>query len=225
MNSKIKNHHKSIPEMYQQLRTDPAKRHCCMVEDVNHQFFLYNRPEENNVVARAVHKIWPGFESFSEENRQTILAYHDELFKRNPPKGQSDVDTALWVWFGLCSKSTDRTTTEAKTPGGRSSTILSSRYSRGRAWADNLGAESIKTPQALQCYRMLRDELSKREQEDLGGMPPEVAAKYEGPSISEEEFRQVVTARAGELHTKQDPWRIFQYYRPQLMQAGIIRRS
>ena len=227
MNSKILKHrtHSSIPETYQSLNLRPERQHCCLVEDVHHQFMLYDRPEANNVVARAIHKIWPTFEHFLEEKKQTILAYHDELFKSNPPRGQDEVQTALYVWFGLCDRAADRTTRTPVTQAGRNSSILASKYSRGPKWSENYSAAELRTPQLLQCYRFLRDSLRAQEERDLGGMPPEVVKQYPGPTVTEEEMRQVVAKRAGELHTKQDPWRIFQYYRPQLMKLGIIRRN
>lgn len=45
------------------------------------------------------------------------------------------------------------------------------------------------------------------------------------PSFSEEELQQVVEQHAFMLHTKQDPWRIFQYYRGKLISAGVMRLS
>ena len=42
---------------------------------------------------------------------------------------------------------------------------------------------------------------------------------------TEPELKQVIhaAARSGALKTKQDPWRIFQYYRSHLLNAGILR--
>jgi hypothetical protein len=44
-------------------------------------------------------------------------------------------------------------------------------------------------------------------------------------TISEKDLKDAVIKRAAELKTRQDPWRIFQYYRPQLIQAKLIRHS
>lgn len=40
--------------------------------------------------------------------------------------------------------------------------------------------------------------------------------------ISEADAMKAVADRKDELRTRQDPWRIFQYYRPRLNEAGII---
>ena len=44
-------------------------------------------------------------------------------------------------------------------------------------------------------------------------------------TCTEAKLREVVQARAQELKTKQDPWRIFQYYRPQLVKLGFIAHN
>lgn len=43
----------------------------------------------------------------------------------------------------------------------------------------------------------------------------------EGP-VSEEKLREIAAQRAEELKTKQDPWRIFQYYRPRLINEDFL---
>lgn len=45
------------------------------------------------------------------------------------------------------------------------------------------------------------------------------------PSFSEEELQKIVEEHAFMLHTKQDPWRVFQYYRGKLISAGVMRLS
>jgi hypothetical protein len=41
--------------------------------------------------------------------------------------------------------------------------------------------------------------------------------------ITEGRMQDIVNDRADELQTRQDPWRIFQYYRPELMDCQLIR--
>lgn len=43
------------------------------------------------------------------------------------------------------------------------------------------------------------------------------------PYFTEAELEGLLNLRAGELHTRQDPWRIFQYYRGRLITSGFLR--
>lgn len=45
--------------------------------------------------------------------------------------------------------------------------------------------------------------------------------------FTEDEMKAVIAegAAAGQLKTKQDPWRIFQYYRPKLIQYDVLRQT
>jgi hypothetical protein len=67
---------------------------------------------------------------------------------------------------------------------------------------------SIHTPQAKVCYQILIDG---------------VKAHPEG--ITETDLKALVNTRAAEIRTRQDPWRIFQYYRPTLIKAKLVRHD
>lgn len=45
------------------------------------------------------------------------------------------------------------------------------------------------------------------------------------PTFSEDELQGIVEKHGFMLHTKQDPWRIFQYYRGKLIASGVMRLS
>lgn len=74
----------------------------------------------------------------------------------------------------------------------------------------SLGASkeiAIKTPQARVCYEILLECLKgKRE-------------------CTEAELKAKVEEQGVRLKTRQPAWRIFQYYRPQLIQAGLVKRN
>lgn len=46
-------------------------------------------------------KIWNNFDEFAKQNKQTILAYHEEFFKSEPPKKQDLITTSLYCWAHL----------------------------------------------------------------------------------------------------------------------------
>lgn len=46
---------------------------------------------------------------------------------------------------------------------------------------------------------------------------------HDSDQISEGELKALIVANAAKLNTRQDPWRIFQYYRSKLNSAGFFR--
>jgi len=207
-----------IPEIYRTLTREAGRQHQCIVEDKNAQFFRFNTPAENHIIADAIVKMWPNFNKFSEEPKQNLLTYHANLFKAEPPTDQDLVTTAVYTWFKMCDIATDRT---AKTPTnpetGRKSTITNRKYFRGLEMR-----EEPKTPQAIACTRIFRETIAAKETKELTGMPEDVKKTYV-PFLTEGELKTAVEGRAGELRTRQDPWRIFQYYRPNLIALKIVR--
>lgn len=196
----------SIPEMYRTLNRDASRTKQCIVEDVHFQFFRFNTPAENHIVSTGVQNIWPNFNKFAEMPKAQILTYHAQLFKSEPPEGQDLVTSAVYVWYKLCDIATDRTIKTPTDPiSGKRSTISASTYSLGSITDVPLGL--IKTPQASACYKIFRETLDTAE------------------SITEAKLKEAIMARAGELKTRQDPWRIFQYYRPSLIKLNVLRRQ
>jgi len=196
----------SIPEMYRTLKQDPTVTKNCIVEDVHFQFFRFNHPSENHIVKDAVQNIWPTFDKFAETPKAQLLTYHAQLFKSEPPETQDLTITALMVWYKLAEIATNRTFKAPTDPiSGKKSTTSASTYKLGSIVTPELGL--IKTPQALACYKIFKETLAARD------------------FITEAELKVAVIARAGELRTRQDPWRIFQYYRPTLIKLLVLRRE
>ena len=80
--------------------------------------------------------------------------------------------------------------------------ISTSKYSLGTS-----KEITIKTPQARTCYEILVECLKgKRE-------------------ITEAGLRAKVEEQGARLRTRQPAWRIFQYYRPELIKAGLVKRN
>lgn len=209
----------SIPAIYQSLTRDASRQHCTIVEDTHGQYFRFNRVEENHILKDAIQKVWTKFDTFADEPKQTLLTYHANLFKSEPPKDQDLTTTALYIWFKMCDIATDRTVKTPKTTEGRVSSLGSRRY----VLTDKeMNVAEIKTPQAITSYRILSDAIAAKTALDTKDMPDDVKKEYK-PHVTEEELKKLVINRAGELKTKQDPWRIFQYYRPTLIKLGLIR--
>jgi len=207
----------SIPEVYTGVVRDTKLTKLCMIEDTHNQYFLFESSSKNSIVKEAVQKIWPSFDSFAEQNKATLLTYHSNLFNAEPPKDQDLITTAVYCWYKLCMTAQDRTGRLGTQPGavtpidpttGKRSNLLTRKYFFGSIKpTDQELPGLIKTPQAIACYRIFRDALGTTE------------------SISENDLKTKVIERAGELRTRQEPWRIFQYYRPTLMKALLLRHD
>ncbi len=65
----------------------------------------------------------------------------------------------------------------------------------------------IKTPQAKTCFTIFVDCIAKKDH------------------VTEKELRDLVEKRVSELRTRQPAWRIFQYYRPQLIASKLMVRE
>lgn len=209
----------SIPAIYHTVNRDASRTNQCLVEDVHGAFFRFNTPQENHILKDGIQKIWPNFNVFSDEPKQTLLTYHAALFKSEPPKDQNLIDTATWIWFALCDKATDRTAKTPVTAEGRISSLGTRKY----VLTDKeMSVAEVKTPQAITCYRILSDAIKAQYEIDIKDMPEDVK-KVHKAHVTEENLKKQVLNRAGEIKTRQDPWRIFQYYRPTLIKLGLIR--
>jgi len=207
---------KSTPEMYVGLVQDARNVNRCLMEDVDLNYTLCDSFSQieamksyEELVKPTIGKVWKNFNEFEEKvNEQTALTYHEQLFGKNPPDKQELVTTKLLVWHKLCSTAKNNLTNQSGTPKdpetGRKSTILNSVYTRGEITE---GTADIKTYQALKCLELFRNCIGEREE------------------ITEGELKQYVIDHADVLKTRQDPWRIFQYYRPTLIKAKLIRRK
>lgn len=208
---------KSIPTIYHELPTSATRTTICVMEDLNGNFSLHNNRSAleklqsfSALIKDTIQKIWDGFDAFTRENKQTILAYHANLFGAEPPKNQDIVITALYTWNKIIKAAkTDMTTEVPVSATGRKSTIGLCEYTLGPTEGDG----QLKTPQAKACLKLFRQCLTER------------SANKDKPMITEEVLKQFIVDHASELHTRQEPWRIFQYYRPELISQNLLHRK
>jgi hypothetical protein len=195
---------KSLPTIYHSLNCSKENENACLVEDIHGGFFIFESPAECHILKEAIHKSWACLSKFMEENKQTILTYHATIFKAEPPKDQLIEVTARYTWNKIFPTATDRRAPIIPTTSsGRKSTIGLCEYHKGL----KSDATGLKTPQASTCYKMFIECLDTHE------------------CVTETTLRKYVEDNAGRLHTRQDPWRIFQYYRPLLITEQLITRK
>lgn len=216
MAKKTKTTAKSTPEIYIGLISDSANLRRCLIEDVDSNYSLFENGKQLEglksyevLIKPTIAKRWDSFNQFEETvNEQTALTLHENLFGKNPPEGQDLVTTKLHVWHKLCTTAknnlTDKTGTQTDPVTNRKSTILNCVYMPGEITE---GTADVKTYQALKCLELFRDCIGDREE------------------VTEGELKQYVIDHADILKTRQEPWRIFQYYRPTLIKAKLMRRK
>lgn len=161
----------------------------------------------------ATHHGWTEF----ADSRDTA-SFHDlhvSLFKKPPAKSLTKDDISLYCWAHIVTNATDRldlkSTEELQKKksgvrGGPRTSLLGRKY----RLKDPVGSgETLAMPpQAMVCLSILKDAL----------------IAVDDDQITEKELQDAVVeaAKTGRLVTRQDPWRIFQYYRPELMKAHLI---
>jgi hypothetical protein len=192
-----------VPEIYQGLvrSNESAKTKICI--DLEGEVYKYDTACP--LVTRSIAHNWPGWDGgFDKQGKEDILEWHKKLFKVEPPKNQDLTDTSLMCYLKLVSLAKDRTSEAGEKLVKKEKKIMSREY-----WIPE-GADPsvIQTPQAKVCFAIVYDATEK-------------GTKH----ITEEELRKHVYARGGELKTRQDEWRIFQYYRPMLVQKGVLKHS
>lgn len=133
---------------------------------------------------------------------QTILAYHEQ-YLGEVPKKQGIAVTAAYLWSYFCREAKPHLDgTNADGTKKRESSLDERVYTvTTKKWAE----AGIPTRQAKVCYEILCACLDQKGQ------------------VTEKLLKSKVDERQAEIKTKQDPWRIFQYYRPALIKAGLIR--
>lgn len=198
-----------IPAAYQMLslplKKDGADRKVAI--DIDGKIHVFKDKSSQIPADIQVDTGWENFDKFVALPKQTVLAYHEQYFKCEPPKGQSLTTTATYVWAYFIKEGTPRLEhTKSDGTPERKSSLGSRKYFLGKRAAEFDKHSAQYPPQMKTCFAFL-----------LGNI------KQDRDHITEEDFKRVVMERQAELKTRQDPWRIFQYYRPRLIQEGMVR--
>ena len=144
------------------------------------------------------------FDDLTSRQQSVIESLHLEFLKCEPPKKQNRMTTSLYLWAWLVKNATPHLVNiAADGTKERKSTISTRCYSRG---AVDKSPENL-TPQAKVCLTIF------------------IALIGDAQSVTEGDLRRKVEERAAELKTRQDPWRIFQYYRPKLIALKLLKHD
>ena len=205
------------------LTTDDKKRYNYpLVQSQDGLWYVF--PNEATTVAiinpRKVHVSWA---KFSEEMELAPAILHDlfvTAFNREPTKSEAKdtIEMSIMVWMQLSKTAMNRLNSA---PDPKS---LNDKGEVKRVFKklQNRGYEVIKLevdpalklpPQAKTCLEFFSElvkEANPSGEDKIVTIPEKVVQDY----VLKEQAR---------LATRQDPWRIFQYYRPTLIKNGNIR--
>jgi hypothetical protein len=210
------------PEIYQGLElNNNTLKHYCLVQDKLGGWFKFSSVSSNHIVAEAtslVYKDWTTFDDLHEGKLETLTALHTSLFKAPPIKDSTRIDISVACWHKLVLIAEDRLKDSPKNPAAKQATASKKSYESrlyipvklpDGTWPPT----EIKTPQAKACMTILRETATQSDPED------------HTVSLTEKDFHAAIMSRASELKTRQDPWRIFQYYRSLLVQIGVLKHD
>lgn len=200
--------------LYERLPMDNGCQNDCLVLDKHGTWFRFPSSSHCTIVEAGIEKKIPGFAKFDDlVTLDEAVTAHSKLFGEEPAKSLDPIMVKLAVWKGLCHNengaknrmekpvAVDHTTGEPK----RVKKLANRKYVLVKNdWA------AIHIPQALACLRIIRDSVTPGGDGVVG-------------EVTEELLKAKIMERQAELHTRQDPWRIFQYYRPRLIEAQILR--
>lgn len=201
----------------------------CLVRDKHGQWIKYRSPQFISVMGEARAEVYNDWEKYYEmycEDMDHLRGEHKKLFGKMPVKSLDASELSILVWAKLCALAKDRSDLggavnpdtgerEDNRKGPRKS-LLSRRYGLGKTRPGDL--KDLNLPkQAIVCYQILRDACMQPAADDPDG-------EWVESDCTEEELKEAVQNAHdnGVLVTNQDPWRIFQYYRPRLVQEHLI---
>ena len=158
-------------------------------------------------------EVWTCWESFYDNCTLEDLARVAKRIQfKHPGDKLNKLDLSLLIWRDMCKiarveGSSGRTKGAASRSAGK---LANRKYVRVKD-SDLSAAEIVQRdesvralcPQASVCYQIF------------------ISAGTD--EVPEARMRELVEEHADEIKTKQDPWRIFQYYRPMLIRERLIR--
>lgn len=167
---------------------------------------------------RAIYANWEAFSHKADtaEGVAELEHLHQICFEEPVPKDlvKDPIELSIRVFVQLAATALDRLDSGSKTPGPRG--MAKKLENRMYECLSFEVPHNIKMPpQAKECLKFLA-ELAALDEYKINESRAIV-------TIPEKVVREKVMRDQLRLHTRQDPWRIFQYYRPVLIKEKLIR--
>lgn len=214
--------------IYQGLDRSDAVKHAVLVCNSLGEWFRFKLWTDRVMIMNREEE-FKDFEEFKKygvslNDKPAAVELYTKHFGFPPPKNAKVEQIAEAVWCKMYAKAKDRTE-DYRTGGGRD--VVTGKKKRKR----NLDGRKYWIPDAPNA-EAARETMSK-----LGSLPPQAKAclkifqkelkDSDKTSLTESEVKDMVMRARdrGDMKTKQDPFRIWQYYRPTLVEAGLIKHD
>jgi hypothetical protein len=205
---------------YANLNMDNKNLKLCLAWDTEGHIFKFDSRSHVHLTTANTTAIYASWEEFSNDpawTEERIRAKHVELFGSDWPKKSNKLEASTKIWHMWVSKAEDRIKTSPSNPVNQvqvnpDGTTKASRKStigaRVYTFLGRPAGATLKTPQAMACLKIVEESVDATTK-----------------TITEENLKAIVYTRSAELRTKQDAWRIFQYYRPQLIAGKFLKHN
>lgn len=160
-------------------------------------------------------KVYDNFDAFLKEDDQRVASLYATAFGEEPSQAllKDMVELRVMVWMQLCKTALNRLDNVEKK--NRVAKLQDRKYEVIKLDVD---PSTKMPPQSRTCLTFFAELMAADTK--YQATPVEERGVFE---VSEKVFNEYVVANADRLKTRQDPWRIFQYYRPSLIKDGYIR--
>jgi hypothetical protein len=188
--------------------------------------YLYSNPAATVGIVNPRH-VYNNFKAFSDtvsepELRAFYTQTHNEPLKSEVIEDL--VELQVEVWILLCKTAANRLK-EVRQVGADGKAVRVSKKMENRSYEviKLEVAPDVKLPPQARTCLVFFAELQAEDTKAKQAKDPNYNPADGVFSILEKTFNEYVVANAERLKTRQDPWRIFQYYRPVLIQGGFLR--
>lgn len=199
---------------YQGIITTPAMFDAVLVKNSQREWFRFSLWEDRIFILdrREEYKNWADYDSgFGENDKEELHEHYEAFYGKRAPKNAHKVTLTKAIWIKLYLKANDRTKDYVR--GGTKDPVTGEKERKR-----NLNGRRYKIIQGLSADH-LQDQALTIHRELL-----KYQAQAGTETITEAEVIDLMDriAAAKILKTKQEPFRIFQYYRSALIRSGKL---
>lgn len=187
--------------------------------------------QTRDVLAQLPNGEWVRLDTLLEAKTLLLPQYHDRIFRsfedfdkrlaagaRSELIGRFETQSIRAIW--------DKLQSTCRNPYRKNQALLEE-----NTLYKQLGRR-VRRPRILK-YRFNLDAKNQKNVDAYYALPPQAQSLVDlieeyvhpmtEPTVLETELRDYIIKHAEKLQTKQDPWRIFQYYRGRLIANGFLR--
>lgn len=203
------------------MRQTDARLKACICVTANGGLYMYSSPSAVTLVDSARDQEWSGWSHFNESMEPAMmLKLSINLGIMLEFRKGSKETLSLELWDHMCRRADDRR--QASTPRGFDP--VTGAKKRGRK-KQNLDGRRYHIIEPLSEKKEMLNEapITTRQGRKIYEFFVDEGFRTGSRVITEGRMKDIVNDRAEELRTKQDPWRIFCYYRPELVDCQLIK--